>query len=53
MKKTLFLDSSDKLSQLEARVNKNGYLSKGSLPGGADAKIFLFFEKIKSSCKIT
>jgi len=46
--KSTYLESSSKLSQLEARLNKNGYLSKGSLPAGADAKVFLYLEQSKS-----
>jgi hypothetical protein len=49
MKKTSYLESSTKLSQLEARLNKNGYLSKGSLPGGADATVFLCLDSLKST----
>lgn len=37
------------MSQLEARLNMNSYLSKTSLPTGADAKIFLFLEAHRST----
>lgn len=42
MKNYQYLESSPKLSQLEARLSLNSYLSKGSLPTGADATVLLF-----------
>lgn len=38
--KNRYLENNLKLQEVEARLSKNAYLSKGVLPGYADAQIF-------------
>lgn len=41
------IESSAKIAEIESRLNKYSYLSKNSLPGSADAKVFRILEFIK------
>lgn len=42
------LENNPKLAEIESRLNKFPYLSKNSLPGYPDAKIFQTLETAKS-----
>lgn len=41
------LENNAKIAEIEARLNKYGYLSKAMLPGYADGRVFLTLEAIK------
>jgi hypothetical protein len=41
------LESNAKIAEIESRFNKYSYLSKNTLPGYADARVFQILESIK------
>ena len=47
------LENNAKIAEIEARLNKYGYLSKATLPGYADGRVFLTLETIKRTSNQT